>query len=76
MNRLLAKLMADGTMKHRCVAFGDESFLENAAASMPTNSIMDMGKDVRPGPYWSVHPEDEAALVKAGYRLVYSPTSG
>lgn len=62
-------------MQHDCIAFNSDALIKNMLVKLPGRAVMHMGDDVRPGPFWSVHPEDVPALVKAGYtvRVPYPP---
>lgn len=67
MNFLLRDLKERGTMTCDCIAFADDRLIGNIMAKLPGRAIMNMGEDVRPGPYWAVHAVDVPALVAAGY---------
>lgn len=70
MNLLLQKLRQAGVMKHACVAFSDPRLIDSFHKHFPDRTVMAMGKEARPGPYWAVHAEDVSALKVAGYKQI------
>lgn len=73
MNILLRDLMREGVMTDLCTAFSDPHRREHILRMKAGRTIMDMGDDVAPGPYWAVADADVPKLVAAGYRVNMRP---
>jgi hypothetical protein len=73
MNFLLRNLQSKGVMHHNCIAFQDDRYIKVMMERFPDRTVMHMGDDVRPGPYWAVHARDVESLVSAGYKVRVAP---
>lgn len=67
---LLARLMREGVMQHRCIAFHDPALIQRMEPIMKDRTVMHMGTTTKPGPFWLVHSTDVPALEAKGYRVV------
>lgn len=69
MNIILRDFIREGVMTANVTAFRDASRREHILRMKPGRTIMDMGADVRPGPYWAVADVDVPNLVARGYAI-------